>query len=40
MSDFHQSGPVTALPRLLARPVEDLESRKREPEKKDELKHL
>ena len=25
MSDFHQIGPVTALPRLLARPVEDLE---------------
>ncbi len=26
MSDFHQVGPVTALPRLLARPVEDLEA--------------
>lgn len=26
MSDFHQNGPVTALPRLLARPVEDLEA--------------
>lgn len=26
MSDFHQSGPVTALPRLLDRPVEDLEA--------------
>lgn len=26
MSDFHQFGPVTALPRLVARPVEDLES--------------
>lgn len=26
MSDFHQIGPVTALPRLLARPVEDLEA--------------
>lgn len=25
MSDFHQSGPVTALPRLRQRPVEDLE---------------
>jgi glucosyl-3-phosphoglycerate synthase len=25
MSDFQQSGPVTAMPRLLARPVEDLE---------------
>jgi glucosyl-3-phosphoglycerate synthase len=25
MSDFHQSGPVTALPRLVARPVEDME---------------
>ena len=25
MSDFHQFGPVTALPRLVARPVEDLE---------------
>jgi len=25
MSDFHQIGPVTALPRLLERPVEDLE---------------
>lgn len=27
MSDFHQSGPVTALPRLVARPVEELEQR-------------
>jgi glucosyl-3-phosphoglycerate synthase len=27
MSDFHQSGPVTALPRLVERPVEDLEQR-------------
>ncbi|MBI3932095.1 MAG: glycosyl transferase [Acidobacteria bacterium] len=27
MSDFHQSGPVTALPRLVARPVEELEER-------------
>ena len=27
MSDFHQSGPVTALPRLVGRPVEDLEAR-------------
>ncbi|MGE3843481.1 MAG: glycosyl transferase [Vicinamibacterales bacterium] len=26
MSDFHQSGPVTALPRLVARPVEQLEA--------------
>ena len=26
MSDFHQYGPVTALPRLLPRPVEDLEA--------------
>jgi len=26
MSDFHQSGPVTALPRLLTRPVEELEA--------------
>lgn len=25
MSDFHQSGPVTALPRLVDRPIEDLE---------------
>jgi glucosyl-3-phosphoglycerate synthase len=25
MSDFHQHGPVTALPRLVPRPVEDLE---------------
>jgi glucosyl-3-phosphoglycerate synthase len=25
MSDFHQSGPVTALPRILPRPVEELE---------------
>jgi glucosyl-3-phosphoglycerate synthase len=27
MSDFHQSGPVTSLPRLLSRPIEDLEER-------------
>ena len=27
MSDFHQSGPVTALPRLFDRPVEELETR-------------
>jgi glucosyl-3-phosphoglycerate synthase len=27
MSDFHQNGPVTALPRLHALPVEDLETR-------------
>ena len=27
MSDFHQSIPVTSLPRLLARPVEELEAR-------------
>jgi len=27
MSDFHQSGPVTALPRLFERPVEELETR-------------
>ncbi len=27
MSDFHQSGPVTALPRLLPRRVEELEAR-------------
>jgi glucosyl-3-phosphoglycerate synthase len=27
MSDFHQFGPVTALPRLVARPVEELEAR-------------
>ena len=27
MSDFHQCGPVTALPRLVDRPVEELESR-------------
>jgi glucosyl-3-phosphoglycerate synthase len=27
MSDVHQSGPVTALPRLVARPVEELEDR-------------
>lgn len=27
MSDFHQSGPVTALPRLVDRPVAELESR-------------
>jgi glucosyl-3-phosphoglycerate synthase len=26
MSDFHQSGPVTALPRLKTRPIEDLEN--------------
>jgi glucosyl-3-phosphoglycerate synthase len=26
MSDFHQSGPVTALPRLCTRPIEDLEA--------------
>jgi len=26
MSDFHQSGPVTALPRLVERPVEELEA--------------
>ena len=26
MSDFHQSGPVAALPRLLARPIEDMEA--------------
>ena len=26
MSDFHQSGPVTALPRLVARPPEELEA--------------
>jgi len=26
MSDFHQSGPVTAIPRLQARPIEELES--------------
>lgn len=26
MSDFHQSGPVTSLPRLLPRPVEDIEA--------------
>lgn len=26
MSDFHQSGPVTALPRLVARPIEQLEA--------------
>jgi glucosyl-3-phosphoglycerate synthase len=26
MSDFHQFGPVTALPRLVARPIEDLEA--------------
>ncbi len=26
MSDFHQQGPVTALPRLVDRPIEDLES--------------
>lgn len=29
MSDFHQSGPVTALPRLLARPLEELEAQLR-----------
>jgi glucosyl-3-phosphoglycerate synthase len=27
MSDFHQHGPVTALPRLRARPLQELESR-------------
>jgi glucosyl-3-phosphoglycerate synthase len=27
MSDFHQVGPVTALPRLVARPIEELEER-------------
>lgn len=27
MSDFHQVGPVTALPRLVARPIEELEAR-------------
>jgi glucosyl-3-phosphoglycerate synthase len=27
MSDFHQSGPVTALPRLVDRPIADLESK-------------
>jgi len=27
MSDFHQSGPVTSLPRLLPRPIEELEGR-------------
>lgn len=27
MSDFHQSGPVTALPRLRAQPIEELEAR-------------
>ena len=27
MSDFHQSAPVTSLPRLLPRPIEDLEDR-------------
>jgi glucosyl-3-phosphoglycerate synthase len=26
MSDFHQTGPVTALPRLIARPVEEIEA--------------
>jgi glucosyl-3-phosphoglycerate synthase len=26
MSDFHQSGPVTALPRLVSRPIEDIEA--------------
>jgi glucosyl-3-phosphoglycerate synthase len=26
MSDFHQYGPVTALPRLVVRPIEDLEA--------------
>ncbi|MGH9319825.1 MAG: glycosyl transferase [Vicinamibacteria bacterium] len=26
MSDFHQIGPVTALPRLVARPIEDLDA--------------
>jgi len=29
MSDFHQYGTVTALPRLVARPIEDLEARLR-----------
>jgi glucosyl-3-phosphoglycerate synthase len=29
VSDFHQSGPVTALPRLLARPIEELEAQLR-----------
>lgn len=29
MSDFHQSGPVTALPRILARPIPDLEAQVR-----------
>ena len=27
MSDFHQSGPVTSLPRLLQRPIDELEGR-------------
>jgi glucosyl-3-phosphoglycerate synthase len=27
MSDFHQSGPVTALPRLVDRPVDEIEAR-------------
>jgi glucosyl-3-phosphoglycerate synthase len=27
VSDFHQSGPVTALPRLVDRPIEELEAR-------------
>jgi len=27
VSDFHQSGPVTALPRLIDRPIEELEAR-------------
>jgi glucosyl-3-phosphoglycerate synthase len=27
MSDFHQSGPVTALPRLVDRPVDEMEAR-------------
>ena len=26
MSDFHQHGPVTALPRLVPRPVDELEA--------------
>jgi glucosyl-3-phosphoglycerate synthase len=29
MSDFHQSGPVTSLPRLLARPLDELEAQLR-----------
>jgi len=27
MSDFHQSGPVTSIPRLVPRPIQDLEAR-------------